>query len=387
MLTATLTDPHSHSRTYEEFDTTVAWLWLLQGAQCGETPTREELESVSEHLLDAILKRMRNDGVFAEMDLAGPEAYAPLVSLRINRADDIAEQVLRVDRNFSRWTMEAEGASVPDYRIDLLFDVQSGSFSPSKAYLGIMTGGLVSPCRSSTITLCATVTGPGAAMTKSYLFSESLSGHMATRTACEVVNETTRPEAFAKLLRKAFRQFERDELVGLGTASPPEATQPPLVLITTARAKAIVRQETLRAAPFARYYFHPCAEYAPDYTLTFGFEFKGGDRKTLSTSGAAAAGAALAFGVNLFCNPTDMVLNAVLRDRQGVEIDRFHIEQAFSFSGVLGPHDCRDDETTNPAAVRELVRKFYAAMEADGTLAKLSTRGFPGDLERKQPHP
>lgn len=369
MLTATLNDAHGNSRTYEETDSTIAWLWLLHGPKCGDTPTAEEIESATERMLDAAFDRMRKDDAFAGIGLAARDT--PLVNIVINRAADIANQVLSVDRPFARWTIGDNATPVPDYRIDLHFDVKPGSFSISRAYLGIMTLGLTSPCRRSTITLTATVTGPGAVMTKSYTFTDSLSGRMGAQSDCEIPDETTRPEIFAKLLRRVFRQIDQDKLIEIGSHHA-GTSLPPLVRVSVSRAESIVRRETLRAEPFARYYFHDSGDYTPDYTLTLEFRFEGGGRKEFSTPGAIGAGMAIAFGVNMFCNPTAMILDGGLTNRNGREVRRFHIERKFDFSGELTAISCHDDEITNPEAVSELVRSLYKEMEADGTLANIS---------------
>jgi hypothetical protein len=373
-LTATLNDAHGRSRTYEETDTTVAWLWLFNGSKCGETPVPEEIEEVAESLLDKVLEQMRKDDAFAGFGLTAQDKEAPLVNIILNRATDIAAQVLNVDRYFAHWTIGDNDTKVPDYRIDLHFDVQPGSVSMLKGYLTIMTMGLTSPCRTSKITLMATVTGPDAVMTRSYNFTDSLFGRMGDHNDCEIPDESKRPEVFAKLLRKAFEKIAQDKLIEVGS-HPPGGPLPPLICIRTSRAENIVRRETLSAASFERYYFYDSTEYIPDYNLMLDFQFKRGGRKQFSTTGEIAAGMAVAFGVILFCNPTDMILDAVLSDRSGSEIRQYHIERTFGFSDefAAGP-SCRDDELTNPAAVSELVRLLYTEMASDGTLANLSAQ-------------
>jgi hypothetical protein len=323
-------------------------------------------------MLTDVFDQIRKDEAFAGVDLAGPEMQAPFVAILLNRATDIASQVLRVDRPFTRWTIGDEASQRPDYRVDLHFDVQPGSFSIGKAYMAIMTGGLTSPCRGSNVVLTATVTGPGATLTKSYIFNDSLSGHMGANNTCEIPNEFNRPDVFAKLLRRAFQQIAEDKLIDLSV--PPAAVSlPPLIHISASRAEGIVRCETLRAEPFVRYYFHDSADYKPDYALALKIQYAGGGRKQHSTAGAIGAGLALAWGgVNLFCNPTLMTLDAVLSDDSGKEVRRYNIEREVSFSGNREPAGCQDDEDSNPDAVSELVRLLYSEMQTDGTLARIA---------------
>jgi hypothetical protein len=172
-----------------------------------------------------------------------------------------------------------------------------------------------------------------------------------------------------------FRQINQDKLIEMG-AHPAEASFPPLVRISASRAAGIVRRETVRKEPFVRYYFHDSALYLPDYTLILDFLFTGGERKQLSIPGQMGAGFAIAFGVNVLCNPTNIILDATLSDHSGNEVRRFRIERTFSFSGELRA-DCRDDEFTNPDAVSSLVKALYTEMEEDGTLASISAQTSP----------
>jgi hypothetical protein len=376
MLTATLNDSFGHTRTYDEHDSTIAWLWLLHGPKCGDTPTAEEIETVANRMLDAVFGQMQKDDIFAEIASVSSETNEPLVHVDLNRAADIAAQVLTVDRSFARWAIGDQTSVISDYHIDMYFNVYSGSFSAGRAYLGIMTGGLTSPCRKSTVYLMTTVTGPGGLGTKSFLLTDSISGRMGSgSTDCETLSEATRPDVFTKLLRRAFRQIVDENLIHQELSSI-GSSLPPLVHVKASRAEGIVRQETIRTAPFARYYFYDSTNYAPDYILQLDLQINGGGFKQLSTPKAIGAGLSIAFGVNLFCNPTSYTVEAVLHNRSGEVVSHYTIEKEFNFSGtVIG---CHDDEFTNPHAFSELVRRLYSEMELDGTLARLSTRvGLP----------
>ena len=70
------------------------------------------------------------------------------------------------------------------------------------------------------------------------------------------------------------------------------------------------------------------------------------------------------------CKPTTMILDAVLSNRRGEEVRRFHIERTFAFSGKLHVA-CLDNEMTNPGAIDELVRELYKEMKTDSTLANI----------------
>ena len=156
---------------------------------------------------------MFKEDSFAVIGLDLSETNEPFVNIVTNRATDIVQQVLSVDRYFSHWTLEGDATTIPDYRIDLHFNVRPGSFSMLKGYMTIMTIGLTSPCRASHITLTALVTGPEATMCRAYTYSDSLSGRMGSQSSCEIPDESNRPEVFAKLLRKAFRQIAQDKLI------------------------------------------------------------------------------------------------------------------------------------------------------------------------------
>lgn len=377
-LTATLSDDQGHSRVYEKNDKTLSWLWLMNGRNCGETPTREEVAAVTNRLLQAVAGQIRDDGVLAGAGLDAPDVKSPMVGFVVDRGEEIAAQVLSVDRPFKRWVVNKEDGEPPNYRIDLCFDVYPGGFSILRGYLGILTIGLTSPCRWSTVTLAATVTGPHAATTRSYLFKRTLIGRMQPggidSPGCEQPDETSRPEVFAELLRELLEQISQDGLISM-QAPPSENSLPPLVHVSAVRAAGIVRRETLKAAAFERYYFHETQDYLPDYTLALDIRFFGGGRKDLSFAGSMGAALGIAYGLNFYCEPTVMSLDAVLSDREGTELRRYHTEREEAFSNnVENAMGCRDNDTTNPEAVGKLVRELYALMDADGTLAGIAAR-------------
>lgn len=367
-----LTDVDGHTRSYEELDSTVAWLWLFQGPRCGDTPSQEELASVTRPMLDAIFDRMIQDKVFALDALAAVGAQPPLVHVATNRGQEIARQVLRVDRPFERWTM-AEGASTtPDYRTDLFFDLGPGGFSGPRAMLGIMTAGLFGVCRSTPISLVATVTSPNAMKSKSYAVAESVRGHLKG-DECEPQNEATRPDVFARLLRNVLSKMERDDLIR--PVVPGIESGAPWVVVTSNIAKGIVRAETIHSQQIPRYLFSDAAEYAPGYSLRLEIEFQGGGRKEQGGLGTVGTAIALTwFGRTAGCEPGVLVLDAVLRDAANGEVKRYHLPHEFKHSGDTEAFDCKDNELTNPEIVAESVRSLYSEMKADGTLALLSAR-------------
>lgn len=221
-LTANLTDSDGHSRSYEEVDTTVAWLWLFQGPHCDDTPSQSEIASVTRQMLDVIYDRMFRDDIFALKSLATADAQLPLVHVATNRGEELVRQVLRVDRPAGRWTMSGDNATTADYRVDFFFDLRPGGFSVQRAYLAIMTIGLSGVCRSTPISLIATITTPKAAKSLSYTVVESVRGHMKDND-CEPQDEAMRPDVFAKLMRNVLSKIERDNLIkadfpGLGMA-------------------------------------------------------------------------------------------------------------------------------------------------------------------------
>lgn len=371
-LTANLTDVDGHTRSYEELDTTVAWLWLFQGPRCGEMPSTSEVASVTRQMLGAIFDRMIRDDVFSLASLAPAGPTPPLVHVATNRGQELVRQVLRVDQPFERWIMTGDGAAAPDYRVDLLFDIRPGAFSVQRAYLAIMTAGLSGMCRSTPITLIATVTSPRASRPMSYAVVESVRGHYK-ESDCEPQDETTRPDVFAKLMRNVLSKIERDDLIKPDV--PGSAHGPPWVLVTSNIARGIVRAETIHSQPFPRFLFSDAAEYAPVYSLRIEMAFKGGGRKKADTAGEVRRGLAIAwFGRDAGCNPGVLVLDSVLRDAANGEVKRYHLSREFKYSGRNAAFNCEDDEISNPGIVAELLRSLYGEMKADGTLALLSAR-------------
>ncbi len=368
-LSADLTDASGNSRAFEETDTTVAWLWLFNGPRCGETPSKGEVESMTHRLLDAAYDRMQRHNAFSGASMAS-DRQAPLVRVSANRAGAIAEQVLRVDRPFERWSMVDEPEAIPDYRVDLFFDVRPGTYSLPKAYFAIMTLGLFGVCTSTSITLIATITGPDVAKTTSYVRSKSVRGHLAANgSECEGQNESSSPELFAALLRQVFEQAVRDKVIPAAASGADTNQSAPWVRIVSNAADGIVRRETARSKPLPRYVFGS-AEYPIDYTLQLDFAFSGGGPKS-----GVAGETALVFSIVFLgkaagaCEPTTMALTAALRDKMGTEVARYQITHSVPSTGERGI--CRDNEVTNPDAVTDLVRSLYEKMKADGTLALL----------------
>jgi hypothetical protein len=371
-LTASLADADGHTRTYEESDSTVAWMWLFQGPHCGDTPSKSEMASVTRQLLDAIYDRMIRDKAFAPNSLATAEPQTPLVHVATNRGQEIVRQVLRVDRPFERWTLTEDSAAAPDYRVDLYFDLKPGGFSVQRAYLAIMTAGLSGMCHSTPITLIATVTSPKATRSMSYTAAESVRGHYKG-SDCELQDDTTRPDVFARLTRDVFAKLERDHLIKPGMPSLEHGA--PWVLVTSNIAKGIVRAETIRLQPMPRYLFSNAAEYSPSYSLSMKIEFKGGGRKEPSTAGEIGRGLAIAwFGRDAGCNPGVLVLDSVLQDAANSDVKRYHLSREFKYSGHNEKFNCEDNEISNPEIVADSLRSLYGEMKADGTLALLSAR-------------
>jgi hypothetical protein len=366
-LSADLMHADGASRSYEEFDTTVAWLWLFQGPRCGETPSADEVASVSRRMLDAVYDRMFADKAFEPMPPGMTRVTSPLVQVTANRAAEITAQVLRVDRPFERWTMDSEPAEAPAHHVELFYDVRPRGFSIGRAYMSIMTFGLTGMCKPTPIALIATLTSPASGATVSHSVAETARGRFAG-TDCEVQDETTRPEVFARLLRKLLPKISRDNAQApAGTAS---GTGEPWVQVTSNIAEGIVRNSTIQSRLFRRYTFAEIAGHVPDYSLTLVFEFQGGGRRELSTAEGVRAGLALAwFGRNQMCNPGILVLDAVLSDRTRREVRRYHLSRPFEFSGDTDPNDCSDTEFTNPQVVIDAIAWLYAEMRADGALA------------------
>jgi hypothetical protein len=373
VLTARLSDTQGHARSYEETDTSAAWRWLFQGSRCGETPSAQEIAAETTKMLDAVYARMLADNAFDGL-AAASGVQSPLVRVDVNRAQAITESVLRVDRPFNRWSLGDTADTIPDYRIDLHFDVKQGDASMPKVALTFATLGLVSPCGATTISLEATVTGPNALVARTYAFTRSLRGHISNGggAGCVEQDETNHPKAFADMVRNVLRQAAKDELITRRVATP----SAPLVRVHAVRGEGVVRRETLRAAAFERYYFSDAPEYAPDFSLLLDLEMQGGGRKQLSTAGEAMAGLLIGLAsIQTLCAPKQMTLVAVLQDRAGHEIRHYRITHTFAFSGdPTSSPTCIEDEFTNPAAVGQLVRMLYAQMRADGTLAMLAAR-------------
>lgn len=369
-LRADLTQQDGATRSYEEFDTTVAWIWLFRGPRCGEIPSADEVANVARRMLDSVYDRMFADQVFEPVPPGMIRVTPPLVQVTANRAAEITAQVLRVDRPFESWTMDRDPAAVPTHHVDLFYDVKPRGFSLGRAYMSIMTFGLTGMCKSTPIALIATVTSPAAATAVSYSVSETVRGRFA-ETECEVQDETTRPEVFARLLRKLLPRISRGPVQA--PAGPQAGTGEPWVQITSNIAEGIVRTEIIRTRHFRRYLFAEAAGHLPDYSLQLEFEFKAGGRRELKGGEAVSAGLALAWlGRNRMCNPGTLVLDAVIR-RNGVEeIRRYHAARPFEFSGDTDPNDCADTEHTNPQVVVDALAWLFSQMRADGTLALIS---------------
>ena len=273
-LDADVTGAGGFARSYAAQDTTVAWLWLLQGSNCGDDPTAGEVESVSRLLLRDVYADMAREQALDSAVRGIMPPPSPRVQVSSNRADAIVEQVMRLDRNFGAWTLAATDAVPADYRLDLRFDVRQGEFSVPRALLGIGTGGIFGLCKSSTVRLVATIADRGARRTRAYVLEESFRSAMESTAAtakCERVDETTHPEVFAEVIRRLLERLAKDRAID---HAPPAAgaALPPLVRIVATGHEATILSEIARTAPLPRFLFTD-ADVAWRRTIAWSWTF------------------------------------------------------------------------------------------------------------------
>ena len=375
VLRARISGASGVQRDYEASDNTVAWIWMLQGPRCGEEPSADEIKTETRRLLAGIVNTMREDAALDEVSRGIVRTPSPLVRISANRATAIVEQVMRVERPFLRWAMDDPAANqVADYIVDIHFDVEQGSFKTSRAYLGIATAGLSTLagglCSGSRVSLQATVIGPSAERTRSYGFSDRVATHVDSGSHCQTIDEHSRPDVFAALVRELFETLKRDGVLAMLVPGSADSMLPPMVRIESSRGESLVREVTLRAAPFPRYVFGsgPNAPKA-DYVLHLDLQTGGGGVRPLN----ATRGLMLSLGIDTLCRPTRFVVQAMLADRAGTSVRSYEAGREFDFSGNGQTVGCTDDERTNPDAVRSLLREIYQRMERDGVARLLST--------------
>ncbi|MDH5255957.1 MAG: hypothetical protein OEW72_08600, partial [Gammaproteobacteria bacterium] len=309
---ATLTDAAGNSRAYEAVDSTVAWAWMFQMGNCGEIPGRGEIESVSRSLVLNVFQQMDRDHARDGIVAGAALAAQPMVTILVNRADDIVDRVARVDRPFGRWTTGTAASPATDYRVDLHYDVRQGEGSLRRAYAALLTLGVFGLCSPSDVTLTAIVTDRRAQHTRGYVFAESPRGNADFDTnECERVDETTRPEVFARLARRVFTQLEQDGVVAREPVRDSGTPLPPLVRLIAQQDEGvgILRRATILTSGMARYYFvaadgNDMTGYRPDYTLAAQLAFEGGGMKKMGAGASAGAGALFGLtGINKLCAP------------------------------------------------------------------------------------
>lgn len=375
-LSATVSGPSGVSRDYGASDSTVAWIWLLQGQNCGEAPTSEEVNSVTRRMLASIFRDMRRDDALDAVarGLVGPEG--PLVNIRSNRAGAVIDQVARVERPFLRWVLDAP-AGQADYELNLHFEVEEGHFSLGRGLLAIGTAGLSTVgsglCTGSHVSLDAYLTAPRLPRTQAYHLTDAVATRMGTPAqgpaSCEKIDEQTRPDVFARLVRRLFESAARDRLAAEPALAASTSPLPPILRIEAARGQGPLREAILKAKPFPRYFFGDGpGVVAPDYVLKIDLTMSGGDRKKMT----AMQGFGIGLGMTTPCEPTVFTLSAHLVDGAGVPLRQYELTRAFPREGGIGGLSCQDDEHTNPDAVLALADELFARMRQDGSAALLA---------------
>jgi hypothetical protein len=355
-------------KTYSLQDIDTAWVWLLVGPTC-ELPENTDDPSVgdkAEHLLKELYRRMARDDVFDPARAAAlGAARGPLVYVSANRAQDLIEDGFLLDDSQLRYSFDPADAAAADYTLKLDLSFSGQTFMGGRAYLAIMTAGLVPVCPLH----AATLEGSAFDRAGSLLNHYRAVSHWqpAFTTNCVLEDENGRPDMVRQMARELAQDVTPASLIAGARATSWGGA--PLVKIVTNADRPVVERVTSERKPFERVTLEDTAAAAPDYFLNLEFTTSGGgSRIGPDASMAKAIAFGFAFGLTLnsrmLCKPTSYLLVARLTDASGTPI-AYYDSLKTAGTTTIG---CSVGPEPDPDIAEDLVEQLYAKMAKDASL-------------------
>jgi len=363
-------------KSYRLDDTDTAWLWLLMGPKCGspEGPGGDGVRNVAAGQMRAFYEQASRDGVFDPGRAAALIAGAgPLVLVRASGAEELIRQGLLMDDPATRFTFDAAQADEAEYVLDVDLAFTGGEFSPSRAYLAIMTLGLSGACSMTYATLSASLLDRNGELLQHHALRSMAQATMATD--CAPIDQHSRPDMVVGLARRLNAQLRRDGLSArpAGAAGSPESG--PLVKVTTNCLQPVIEAVTADVRPFQRVTFQEAGPTPADYELFLSFATRSANApmEPGNLGQGILRGVAFAWDLHrLVCKPTTVSLQASLKTADGREIAAYRLDKSEQTRDGFCATDAPE---LHPKAVEALTRQAYTRLAADGRLAALTPRG------------
>lgn len=212
-LTGELYDRHGNRlKTWHLVEQDTAFLWLLQGKNCGNTPSERTVAKIAKDMLGELYSRVSDPSVFSHDQPAVPGGEH-LVYVVAQNAEQLIKRVVKTDEPFSDFTFDAGSAKKADRVVSIGFDfVQPEQGIGSVLGRGVgafFTLGLMGICKPSEMVLHAEVLDGDRTTIRAYRYAEKT---QAGSDVCVPATDRSHPEVATRLLRRLFKQMEKDGL-------------------------------------------------------------------------------------------------------------------------------------------------------------------------------
>jgi hypothetical protein len=363
-------------KSYRLEDVDTAWLWLLMGPRCGspEGMSGDGVRNAAVGQMRAFYGRASRDGVFDPARAAALMAGArPLVLVRASGAEEQIRQGLLIDDPAARFTFDAAQADEADYVLETDLAFTGGEFSPSRAYLAIMTLGLSGVCSMTYAKLSASLLDRNGELLQHYAFRSMAQATMATN--CAPVDQYSRPDLVVGLARKLNVQLRLAVTQARSIALGGSLESRPLVKVRTNCLQPVVEEVTAEVKPFPRVTFQEAGPTPADYELILTFDTRSANApmEPGNVGQGILRGVAFAWDLHrIVCKPTTVTLQASLDTVDGRVLATYRLDRSEQTrDGFCGT----DAPELHPKAVEALTREAYTKIAADGRLAVLTRRG------------
>jgi hypothetical protein len=352
-------------RSYSQQDVDTAWVWLLIGPKCAspEGLDGDDVGDAAEQLLEAVYRRMAQEGVLDPSRTAEfTAARGPLVYVTTDRAEELVREGFRLVDSPLRFSFDPADAPVAEYTLRLNLVFSGLEYSAGRAYLALLTAGLSGACPTHTATLEGSAFDRHGKLVAHYVADDDWRPTMATN--CALVDEGGRPEVVRELARDLMRQVTVASLSAAAVATGDVSA--PLVRISTNSARTAVERVTSEYRPFAQVTLDDPPAAAPDYLLDLQFTASGGGSRL---DPAASLGKQIAMGAlvgltlgssTVLCKPKTYVLAATLSDRTGADLARYEATRSARPEG-----GCFAGDEPEPQVASALLKSVYEQMARD----------------------
>lgn len=190
-----------------------AFLWLFQGKDCGTEQSELSVTKIAERMLEQLYRRMAKDGVWSGKELI-PVGDLPLVYVVPVNAKELVERVTKTDEPFPNFTFDPQSGKSANRTVKIQFyfnQAEQGIGSVIGRGMGaIATIGLVSMCPPNEMVISAEVLADDDTVLRSYRYAKK---KRASGDFCHAPTDRTHPELAAGLLRKLFKQIQKDRVI------------------------------------------------------------------------------------------------------------------------------------------------------------------------------